>query len=83
MNPPPPRLCSKEGPPPHPLVTGLHYLSSFLLELLDGSLVDAPAFVDEVTRGGGLAGVHVADHHDVDVEFFLSHGGWSLTRSVC
>jgi hypothetical protein len=23
--------------------------------------------------GGGLAGVHVADHHDVDVHLFLAH----------
>lgn len=53
------------------------YLSSFLLKLLDGSLVDAPTLVDEVACGSGLARVHVANHNDVNVEFFFSHGDWS------
>ena len=35
--------------------------SGFLLELLDGTLVDTTALVDEMPSGGGLAGVDVAD----------------------
>lgn len=49
------------------------YLSGFLLELLNGSLVDTTAFVDEMAGGGGLSGVDVADNHDVDVYLFLAH----------
>ena len=36
-------------------------LSGFLLELLDGTLVDTTALVDQVTGGGGLAGIDVSD----------------------
>ena len=38
-------------------------LSSFLLELFDGTLVDTTALVDQVTGGGGLAGIDVADNY--------------------
>ena len=48
-------------------------LSRLLLELLDGSLVDASALVDQVAGGGGLAGVDMANDHDVDVDLFLPH----------
>ena len=48
-------------------------LGRLLLELLDGSLVDSSTFVDQVAGGGGLAGVDVADDHDVDVDLFLPH----------
>uniref|UniRef100_G1LAS7 Uncharacterized protein n=1 Tax=Ailuropoda melanoleuca TaxID=9646 RepID=G1LAS7_AILME len=51
------------------------HLGRLLLELLDGPLVDAPALVDQVAGGRGLAGVHMADDHDVDVGLFLSHCG--------
>lgn len=51
------------------------HLSRFLLKLLDGSLVDAPTFVDEVAGGGGLARIDVADDDDVDVGLLLSHFG--------
>ena len=37
-------------------------LSSLLLELLDGTLVDTTALVDQVTGGGGLAGIDVTDN---------------------
>ena len=37
-------------------------LSSLLLELLDGTLVDTTALVDQVTSGGGLAGIDVTDN---------------------
>jgi len=50
-------------------------LSGFLLELLDGTRVDTTALVDQVTGGGGLAGIDVADNDDVDVEtIVLTHG---------
>ncbi len=50
------------------------YILGLLLELLDGPLVDAAALVDEMAGGGGLARVHMANHNDVDVNLFLSHG---------
>lgn len=53
--------------------TRLLYLSSFFLELLNRSLVDATTLVDEVSCSGGLARVHMADHDYVDVELLLSH----------
>ena len=49
------------------------HLLGFLLELLDGTLVDATALVDEVAGGGRLAGVDMANDHDVDVNLFLTH----------
>jgi len=42
-------------------------LSGLLLELLNGTLVDTTALVDQMTSGGRLAGVDVADNDDVDV----------------
>ena len=66
-------------------------LGGFLLELLDGALVNATALVDQVTSGGRLAGIYVADHHKVDVNFFLRHFGvwtkscmeaWGRVRSI-
>lgn len=52
-------------------VPQLWYLLTFLLELLDGTLVDTAALVDQVTSGGRLARVDVADDHDVDVSLVL------------
>ena len=37
-------------------------LSSLLFELLDGTLVDTTTLVDQVTSGGRLAGIDVADN---------------------
>merc|ERR1712002_244329 len=51
----------------------LAHLLGFLLELLDDTLVDAAAFVDEMAGGGRLARVDVANHHDVDVQLFFAH----------
>jgi len=34
---------------------------AYLLELLDGTLVDTTALVDQVTGSGGLSGVDVTD----------------------
>lgn len=56
------------------------HLGSLLLKLLDGPLVDAPAFVDEVASRGGLARVHVADDHYVDVGLLLAHSAWGVGR---
>ncbi len=36
-------------------------LSSFLFELLDGTLVDTTALVDQVAGSGGLPGIDVTD----------------------
>lgn len=44
---------------------------TFLLELLDGTLVDTTALVDQVAGGGRLAGVDVADNDHVDVSLVL------------
>merc|ERR1719184_70572 len=51
----------------------LAHLGGFLLELLNGSLVNASALVDQVTSGGGFARVDMANDHDVNVKLFLSH----------
>ena len=48
-------------------------LGGLLLELLDGPLVNASALVDQMTSGGRLAGVDVANDHDVDVNLLLNH----------
>jgi hypothetical protein len=45
---------------PGVLEGALAELSSFLLELLDGSLIDTTAFVDEMAGRGGLARVDVS-----------------------
>ena len=39
----------------------LSEFSSLLLELLDGTLIDTTALVDQVSGSGGLAGVDVTD----------------------
>merc|ERR1712232_920242 len=49
-------------------------LSGFLLELLDGTLVNTTAFVDEVASRGRLAGVDVTNDDDVDMSLLLTHG---------
>lgn len=38
-----------------------------VLELLNGSLIDTSALVDQVTGGGGLTGIDVTDDNDVNV----------------
>ena len=42
--------------------------------------VDTTALVDHVAGGGGLAGVHVADDDNADMELFLSHFCSSLRQ---
>ena len=56
------------------------HLLGFLLELFDGTFVDATALVDQVTSGGRLARVDVANDDDVDVNLFLSHPAGCETR---
>ena len=50
------------------------YLLGLLLELLDRSLVDTSALVDQVTGGSGLAGIDVTDNDEVDLILLLGHG---------
>lgn len=57
-------------------------LLRFLLELLDRSLVDTAALVDEMAGGGGFPGVDVADNHDVDVSLLLRHGCYCLASKA-
>merc|ERR1740129_1242118 len=52
------------------------HLLGFLLELFDGTFVDATALVDQVTSGGRLARVDVANDHNVDMGLFLRHSGF-------
>jgi len=64
--------------------TFAHFLG-FLLELLDSSLVDSSAFVDQMAGGGGLAGVDVTDNDDVDMSLVFAtwcHGEQELLLSV-
>merc|ERR1719204_1210564 len=60
------------GSSDHVLEGALAHLLSFLLELLDGTLVDTTALVDQVTGGGGLAGVDVSNDDNVDVSLLGS-----------
>mmetsp|Transcript_17299 Transcript_17299/g.56315 ORF Transcript_17299/g.56315 Transcript_17299/m.56315 type:complete len:515 (-) Transcript_17299:50-1594(-) len=58
---------------PRVLEGRLAELGRFLLELLDGTLVDAAALVDQVAGGRRLAGIDVADDDEVDVSLLLNH----------
>jgi len=51
----------------------LSEFGGFLLELLDGTLIDTTALVDQMSSGGGLSGIDVADDDDVNVSLILSH----------
>jgi len=42
----------------------------FLLVLLNGTLINAAALVDQVTGGGRLAGIDVAHNDEVDMCLF-------------
>jgi hypothetical protein len=48
---------------------------AYLLELLNGTLVNTTALVDQVTGSGRLAGIDVADNDDVNVGLFLTARG--------
>jgi hypothetical protein len=45
----------------------------FLLELLDGTLVNTTALVNQVTSSGGLARIDVTNDDDVNVSLFLTY----------
>jgi len=59
----------------HPgiLEGALAEFSGFLLELFNGTLIDTTALVDQMSSGGGLAGIDVTDNDDVNVQLLLSH----------
>ena len=61
----------------HPgvLEGGLAHLGGLLLVLLNGTLVDTTALVDQVTSGGGLAGIDVADDHEGNVNLSQQEEG--------
>ena len=59
---------------PRVLEGPLVHLSGFLLEPLDHTLVNASKLVDQVAGGGRLAGVDMANDHNVDVGLLLTHG---------
>lgn len=46
---------------------------SFLLESLDGSLINTTASVDEVTGSSGLTGIDVTNDDQVNMRLFLTH----------
>jgi len=52
----------------------LSHFGGFLLELVDRSLIDTTAFVDQMTGGGRFTGIDVTDDNDVDMVFSFSHG---------
>jgi hypothetical protein len=51
----------------------LAQLGSLLLELLDGTLVNTSALVDQVTSGGRLTGIDVSDDNNRNVNLLLGH----------
>ncbi len=57
--------CVFEGP--------LVHLSCLLLELLNDTLVNTSQLVNQVTSGGGLAGVDMSNNHNVQMSLFLTH----------
>ena len=66
---------------PRVLERALAELGGLLLELLDGTLVDTAALVDQVAGRGRLARVDVADDDDVNVLLVLAHLYWQ--RQTC
>ena len=66
---------------PGVLEGSLARLGGLLLELLDGPLVNTSALVDQMTGGGRLARVDVADDDNVDMDLFLSHGEFLKTTT--
>ena len=58
---------------PSVLERSLTHFFGFLLELLDGSLINTTALVDQVTSGGGLSGVDMTNDDQVNVLLFFTH----------
>merc|ERR1719431_2070452 len=65
---------------PSVLEGALAHLLGLLFELLDGTFVDATAFVDQVTSGGRLARVYVANNHNVNMGLLLGHVGFLVKQ---
>ena len=64
---------------PHTILEGtLAELSGLLLELLDGTLVDTTALVDQVPSGGGLAGIDVTDDYQI-----VDQADRGSSRDIC
>jgi len=51
----------------------LSEFGGFLLEFLDGTLIDTSTFVDQMSSGGGLSGIDVTNNDKRDMNLFLSH----------
>ena len=51
----------------------LAHLGGFLLELLDGTLVNTSALVDQMTSGGRLTSIDVSDDDNRNVNLLLRH----------
>jgi hypothetical protein len=54
----------------------------FLLELLDGTLVNTTALVDKMSSGGGFTRVDVTDDDDVNVSLFLTYEGDNMSNDA-
>ena len=52
-----------------------HFLG-FLLELLDRTLVDTTAFVNQMAGSGRLTRIDVSNYDNVNMSLFLTHLGW-------
>lgn len=52
----------------------------FLLELLNSTLIDTTALVDQMTSSGRLSGIDVTNHDDVDVGLLLLGHGFYFRR---
>jgi hypothetical protein len=71
---------------PGVLERALAHFGGFLLELFNGTLVNTTALVDQVTGGGGLAGVDVTNDDDVNMVLFFTHvvgGGACFQKKEC
>ena len=66
---------------PGVLERSLTELGSLLLELLDGTLVNTTALVDQVTGGGGLTGIDVTDDDEGNVNLFFAGNTKCLRRN--
>merc|ERR1719285_1021358 len=51
----------------------LAHLLGLLLKLLNDTLVDTTAFVNEMASGSGLAGIDVSNDDNIDVQLFFTH----------
>mmetsp|Transcript_118178 Transcript_118178/g.164630 ORF Transcript_118178/g.164630 Transcript_118178/m.164630 type:complete len:360 (-) Transcript_118178:36-1115(-) len=58
---------------PSVLESTLTHLVGFLLELGDGSLIDTTTLVDQVTGGGGFAGIDVTDNDEIKLSLLFTH----------